>query len=610
MANGGVKGRLALVVGVCLLAGGIVSAFSHERSEPLLWMPSIVMACAAFALLLFRTMSFRSIFIGAVLARAILLFAPVPFTDDHHRYFWDGLCVLDPDLSPYQGTPRQVAPALDAQHYLFERMNSQDRCTTYPPVAQVAFAFAACFTDPGLGPVFALRILILLFEIASLLLLAQLLKELHKPMSLLALYAFNPLIIVELVGNLHTEVLMIPFCLLALLMWQRHRFHWSAAFIGMAAAAKLWPLMFLLLVPRKLGWGRGIVFGAIATGVFCASWVPFLTPELIPNVWTGLKLYTNYFEFNASFYQLFKLLLGDGLVKGTVLMSGIAIMIMCVVAWRDKRSDTSSLAESMLWLLTIYLFTATTVHPWYIAPLLAFAVLTRYRWPFWWSVLIVPTYLTYRTEPYAEPFWWNAIEYVVLFAIAGLELLVHTPWGALFRAGMKVERVAALLPAGSRVLDIGTGNGALAKLLLDRGYDVTSVDVVDKSVFAEVRPAIMDGRALPFADDSFDVVLLISVLHHAQEQESLLVEAGRAGKKVIVLEDVYTNAPQRLLTHVFDSLINLEFFGHPHTTRNEAGWRALFGAHRLIVEKETSQRFLRLFRQATFVLLPSNTPRP
>lgn len=94
------------------------------------------------------------------------------------------------------------------------------------------------------------------------------------------------------------------------------------------------------------------------------------------------------------------------------------------------------------------------------------------------------------------------------------------------------------VPEGAKVLDIGCGNGYLAQLVAQaRRADVTCVDVVDYNE-TELKTVIFDGVNLPFADKSFDVVILSYVLHHSQVPKDLLAEAERVCRgKVIIYED-------------------------------------------------------------------------
>ena len=86
------------------------------------------------------------------------------------------------------------------------------------------------------------------------------------------------------------------------------------------------------------------------------------------------------------------------------------------------------------------------------------------------------------------------------------------------------------------VLDAGAGDGATAELLAPRARSITCVDVSEKLVdaarvrlagHANARAQVADLTALPFADGSFDDVLLLNVLTHVESPARALVELGR-----------------------------------------------------------------------------------
>ncbi|MGH8710036.1 MAG: class I SAM-dependent methyltransferase [Burkholderiales bacterium] len=181
-----------------------------------------------------------------------------------------------------------------------------------------------------------------------------------------------------------------------------------------------------------------------------------------------------------------------------------------------------------------------------------------------------------------------------------LKRFVFKLW--LWDARHKLERIADYLQKSDKLLDVGCGPGSVCLLLKNLGHDVTPLDVQDLSFTDEIKPLIYDGKIMPFTDDTFDVALLLTVLHHMPDPGAVFAEAKRVAKKIIVIEDIYCNRVQQYLTYFVDSLVNLEFFGHPHSNKSDAEWKILFAELGLKLKESKSARFLLLFRQATYYL--------
>lgn len=100
------------------------------------------------------------------------------------------------------------------------------------------------------------------------------------------------------------------------------------------------------------------------------------------------------------------------------------------------------------------------------------------------------------------------------------------------------RHLTEVLPTGARVLDVGCGDGRLTHQVIHQRPDL-SLQGIDR--VARVRTAIeastYDGQTIPHADASFDVVMLIDTVHHAEEPLDLLREAVRVARRTLVVKD-------------------------------------------------------------------------
>ena len=113
--------------------------------------------------------------------------------------------------------------------------------------------------------------------------------------------------------------------------------------------------------------------------------------------------------------------------------------------------------------------------------------------------------------------------------------------------------IARLVPEGSRVLDLGCGDGALLDLLQrERGCSGYGVEIADGNVLQCVRRGVdvlqlnLDEGLAMFDDASFDVVLQIDTLQHLRNAEVMLRETARVGRLGIVAFPNFAHWPNRL----------------------------------------------------------------
>jgi methionine biosynthesis protein MetW len=116
-----------------------------------------------------------------------------------------------------------------------------------------------------------------------------------------------------------------------------------------------------------------------------------------------------------------------------------------------------------------------------------------------------------------------------------------------------LELIAELVPPGSRVLDLGCGDGELLALLArERGCSGYGIEIADDNVLACVKRGVnviqlnLDEGLSMFDDASFDVVLQIDTLQHLRNAETMLRETARVGKLGIVAFPNFAHWPNRL----------------------------------------------------------------
>ncbi|MBE0547716.1 MAG: methionine biosynthesis protein MetW [Rubrivivax sp.] len=116
-----------------------------------------------------------------------------------------------------------------------------------------------------------------------------------------------------------------------------------------------------------------------------------------------------------------------------------------------------------------------------------------------------------------------------------------------------LEIIAELVPVGSRVLDLGCGNGELlAYLRQHKACSGYGIEIADANVHACVQRGVdviqlnlEEGLAL-FDDNSFDVVMQLDTLQHLRNTERMLKETARVGRIGIVSFPNFAHWPNRL----------------------------------------------------------------
>lgn len=408
----------------------------------------------------------------SILFRLIFLFATPNLSQDFYRFIWDGRMILE-GLNPYLSVPetfiqQNIHPIAEASEvYVGMGDLNGSHYTNYPPLNQLCFLIAALFSSKSIfGSIIVLRLILILADIGILYFGKKLLEKLQLPIKNIFWYVLNPFIIIEMTGNLHFEPVMLFFLIWGLYKLQQQKWMLAAILIACAVSVKLIPLLFLPLFYQRFvkqpsllankvkntdastenissknkikksknKWFiayRGIIklvcFYNIILVVNILLFLPFYTSELITNYSNSVGLWFRTFEFNASFYYLFREI--GYLFRGwnEIAIIGkitpiVTIFFLLIITFFRNNKTGIQLITALLFGLCFYYFTATTVHPWYLATPIILSVFTKYKFPIVWSLVVILSYQAYSNSPWEENLWFVLLEYLIVFTFLIYEI--------------------------------------------------------------------------------------------------------------------------------------------------------------------------------------------
>jgi hypothetical protein len=339
----------------------------------------------------------------AAVTRIILLPAPPTLSTDAYRYVWDARVTIA-GISPYAhaATAPEVEHLRDAT--IFPRLNHPTWRTLYPPAAQ-AF-FLAVY---GLVPdsVLAMKVALGLVEVAAVGALIRLVAVLGLPAWRVAIYAWNPLVLVEIWGSAHLDALVVAALIGAVLAAVRQRPLLAAGLLAAGTLVKLYPAA---LLPLLLGPGRWSAIGVFGS-IILIGYAPFARLGL--DALGSLPRYLGEEYFNP------------GLTRTLVDHPALTLLALILwVAWVASRDGGVSLAKRAVWLTGGCVLLSPNIFPWYAVWVVPFLAITPSAPWIAFTGSVALAYTFFLREPWAIPSWARAAQFAPL-AIAGLWIVTR-----------------------------------------------------------------------------------------------------------------------------------------------------------------------------------------
>jgi hypothetical protein len=381
-----------------------------------------------------KAISADLLFTTGLFFRILLLFSLPALSQDFYRFIWDGRLLLH-GYNPYLHLPSTLINTtgfnIPEAQVLFDGMGSLSAThyTNYPPVNQLCFLLAALLAGKSImGSVVVFKLIIIGADIGIFFFGKKLLKALNLPEKNIFLYFLNPLVIIELAGNLHFEGVMIFFLIASLYYLHKQNYRWSAVFMAFSIGVKLVPLMLLPLFIRNMKLKKLLQFYFIIGFVLLISFLPFFSLQFGRNYLNTVALWFVNFEFNASIYYVIRSI--GYSIEGYNIIAAVGkvtpfVIVAMVSAFSisQRNKETRFLIINMLLALSIYFFLSTTVHPWYIVSLIALSVFTGYKFPIVWSAVVLLSYYAYSNPLFKENSLLLFAEYTIVYTCFLLEML-------------------------------------------------------------------------------------------------------------------------------------------------------------------------------------------
>lgn len=372
----------------------------------------------------FRQFSLKKGLLIALLLRLVLILSIPVLSDDFYRYFFDGQ-LLKFGLNPFLSTPNEISNSLGFESkpywdYLYDNMNSPFYFSIYPPIHQFFFFIASLSGENLLFNIILLRIFIIGFDFLNIYLLYRILILAKQPISKIWFYAFNPLIILELTGNLHFEGIVLTGILASIFFWIKNQPILSAFGWSWAIGIKLTPLILGPLFLFSWKKDKALLF-FLFSGILIVFFLsPLLISDGIQKLWQSIRLFQSSFEFNGSIYNVVKWVSGFFVGYNPIAYVGPSLNLLAffaIVFYSSKIEiqNYEKLLIGIVHIYLIYLLFQNVVHPWYIIPAFGVSILTKSKIFLVWTGLVFLSYNAYSNPEVKESALLLCVEYGILF---------------------------------------------------------------------------------------------------------------------------------------------------------------------------------------------------
>jgi hypothetical protein len=344
------------------------------------------------------------------------------FDDDIWRYLWDGH-VAARGANPYTAVPAD--PSMDnlltmesGGHPDWEtirgNINYPRIPTIYPPLAQMVFRASHWVAQ---GSVLALKIMVVGFDLLAYFFLILTLVALHEAPAKSIFYGWNPLVVKVFAGSGHIDAIAVAALAAACYFLARRKRAAASVSLGLAIATKVFPVILLPFLARRVGAWRTVLAGASAL----ACCIPYLGAGM--HLFDGLRVFSATWQFNAGPFQLLTWAIGiftsQPQLLARITCAGLIAATLAMLYRSDDGGPNTFARYAVLALGAVLIF-GPVVMPWYATWLLPLAIIAWNRAAIFFS-LVVCTAFFVMVRGVESP-WALVVEYGALAAMMWWEI--------------------------------------------------------------------------------------------------------------------------------------------------------------------------------------------
>ena len=350
------------------------------------------------------------IFLAIIFRFCLIPPDPAVLSKDMYRYIWDGR-VQHNGFNPFLYPPQADELEHLRDDQIFPNINRKDYPTLYPAGAQVFFrVFYRLVGDS----VTAYKAIMVVFDLATLLVLTALLRVYGFNASRIIVYAWNPLVIFEIAYSGHLEGLTVFLMATALYLFAVHKKMPGIIMLALSAAVKLYPAIVLAALLNRGYRIKGII---AFSATMMLLYLPFLNVGGKIAGFLPVYLKNPYESFNLGLKYLFMRLIPGLDYYLLSLMFILALAIAGLVVFFKSKEDIDVLRYAYILVGFLMILMPASLHPWYVILIIPFLVI--FPNPAWliFTCTVTLSYLKYTSPQGIMPTWILLIEYVPLFAL-------------------------------------------------------------------------------------------------------------------------------------------------------------------------------------------------